>query len=221
MPPRKQASPSFEDLRIEAVTLRLRGDSPLICHAWSQKARQQMLAKQMDQGTRRRETRDPLRDYADSLYWISERPEALSLESIAEGRFGFPTIGFKSAAVDACSHIAGITKVEARGAFHIPGELVGIEGQPRMREDVCRIGMGVADLRFRGEFETWAATLTLRVNLNVISVDRLVRLFDTAGFAIGIGEWRPQKDGSNGMFHVEQVGELQRTGGRWAQAVAS
>jgi len=27
-------------------------------------------------------------------------------------------------------------------------------------------------------------------------------LFNVAGFAIGVGDWRPQKDGSNGMFRV-------------------
>jgi hypothetical protein len=30
-----------------------------------------------------------------------------------------------------------------------------------------------------------------------------VNLFNVAGFAVGVGEWRPERDGSNGMFHVQ------------------
>jgi hypothetical protein len=46
----------------------------------------------------------------------------------------------------------------------------------------------------------------VRHNPNVLSVEQIINLFNVAGFAIGVGEWRPQKDGSNGMFHVEMEG---------------
>jgi hypothetical protein len=45
--------------------------------------------------------------------------------------------------------------------------------------------------------------VTVRYNRNVLSAEQIVSLFNTAGFAIGIGEWRPQKNGGFGMFHVE------------------
>jgi hypothetical protein len=35
-----------------------------------------------------------------------------------------------------------------------------------------------------------------------------VNLFNTAGFAIGVGEWRPQRDGSYGMFHIASAEEV-------------
>lgn len=117
--------------------------------------------------------------------------------------FGFPTVAFKAAAVDSCSHIDGVTKVEARGAFHIDSEFVVIRGIPEMREDMVRVGMGTADIRYRGEFKKWSTTFRLRYNANVLSDEQIINLFNTAGFAIGVGEWRPQKDGSFGMFHVE------------------
>jgi hypothetical protein len=34
-------------------------------------------------------------------------------------------------------------------------------------------------------------------------MEQIVNLFNIGGFACGVGEWRPGKDGSNGMFHVE------------------
>jgi hypothetical protein len=78
-----------------------------------------------------------------------------------------------------------------------------IEGHPDMREDMVRIGMGTADLRYRGEFKTWATTLHIRYNARAMSMEQIVNLFNIGGFACGVGEWRPGRDGSNGMFHVE------------------
>ena len=176
------------DLR--QLEVRLVGDSPLICHAWSVKAKKEMLDKQMKRAKSAKEAKDPERDYRDSLY------------PLASGGYGFPAVAFKSAAVDACSHVDGVTKVEARGAFHIVGERIRLEGEPNMREDMVRIGMGTADLRYRGEFREWACSLSIRYNAAVISDEQIVNLFNTAGFAIGVGEWRPQRDGSYGMFHT-------------------
>lgn len=178
-------------LDIQMARLRLVGDSALICHAWSEKAKRQMLDKQMKVAKQAQSAKSPEQDYIDSLY---PHPE---------GGYGFPAVAFKAAAVDACSHIAGVTKVEARGAFHIVGDLVKIVGEPSPREDMVRVGMGTADIRYRGEFKQWSAELLIRFNANVLSIAQLGNLFNTGGFAIGVGEWRPQRDGSFGMFHVE------------------
>lgn len=182
-------------LTIQKLDIVLVGDSELICHAWSKKAKEEMLAKQMKKAKAPKAAKDPEQDFRESLY---PHPD---------GGYGFPSVAFKSAAVDACSHVANITKVEARGAFHIIGDLVKIEGEPTMREDMVRIAMGTADIRYRGEFKKWRAHFTLRYNVNVLSPEQILNLFDTAGFAVGVGEWRPQKDGSKGMFHVERDGE--------------
>ncbi|MCZ2076564.1 MAG: hypothetical protein LC130_16400 [Bryobacterales bacterium] len=182
-------------LNIKMASVTLIGDSPLICHAWSSKAKKEMLDKQMKKAKQAKEAKDPQKDYEESLY------------PLPGGGYGFPAVAFKSAAVDACSHVANITKVEARGSFHISDEMVPITGKPRPREDMVRIGMGTADIRYRGEFPKWKATFTVRYNANVLTLEQLLNLFNTAGFAIGIGEWRPQKDGSYGMFHVETAVE--------------
>lgn len=183
-------------LKIGQARITLIGDSSLICHAWSHKAKSQMLAKQMKQAKQGKAAKDPEQDFRDSLY------------PLPNGRgYGFPAVAFKSAAVDACSHVDGVTKVEARGAFHINGEMVEIEGAPTMREDMVRIAMGTADIRYRGEFKEWRVTFVVRYNENVLSLEQIVNLFNTAGFAIGVGEWRPQKDGNHGMFHVATAEE--------------
>jgi hypothetical protein len=178
------------------MQIRLIGDAPLICHAWSQKAKQQMLDKQTKQAKAARAAKDPMQDFLDSLY------------PFPGGGYGFPAIGLKSSAVDACSHVEGITKVEARGAFHIQAELVKIEsGEPTMREDMVRVGLGTADIRYRGQFLKWAINVPITFNAGVLSVGQITNLFNVAGFSIGIGEWRPQRDGMFGLFHVAREGE--------------
>jgi hypothetical protein len=188
-PPSVQVS--IPAMQIGQFEITLIGDSSLVCHKWSDKAKKQMLGKQMKEAKQAREAKDPVQDYKDSLY---EYPG---------GGYGFPTIAFKAAAVDACSHAGDITKVLARGAFHIDGDLVKINGKPQMREDMVRVGMGQADIRYRGEFIEWSATFSIRYNRSVLSPEQIVNLFNIAGFAIGVGEHRPQKDGSWGMFHVK------------------
>jgi len=182
---------SIPPLSISIMKLTLIGDSPLITHQWSAKAKKMMLDKQMKKATGAREAKNPEQDYKDSLYMHPD------------GGYGFPAIAFKAAAVDAATFVDGITKVEMRGAFHINDELVKIEGSPAPREDVVRVGMGTADLRYRAEFKKWKTTLTIRYNSRAISAEQITNMFQNAGFAIGIGEWRPQKDGRNGMFHVQ------------------
>ena len=77
-----------------------------------------------------------------------------------------------------------------------------------MREDMVRVGMGTADIRYRPEFPKWRAEMTLRYNADAISLDQIVNIFNLAGFGVGVGEWRPERDGQFGMFHVATDAEL-------------
>ena len=178
-------------MNIKLAEIFLIGDSPLISHKWSEKSKKEIRDKQQKKAKTAKDIRNPEVEFEDSLYHIEG------------GGYGFPAVAFKAAAVNACSHVDGITKVHARGAFHIMCELVTIEGdKPIQREDMVRVGMGVADLRYRGEFKKWHCKIPVRFNANVLSLEQITNIFDTAGFSTGVGEWRPQKNGDYGMFHV-------------------
>jgi len=184
-------------LQIETVNVTLIGDTPLIVHRWSEKAKKQMLDKQMKKATAGKEAKDPERDFRESLYVLED------------GSYGFPIIGFKAAAVTACTSIGSMTKVAARQAFHVDGEFAVIEGdEPTMREDMVRVVMGTADIRYRGEFRNWFTTIAVKYNANVMSAEQILNLMQTAGFAVGVGEWRPEKDGQYGRFHVATAQEM-------------
>lgn len=183
-------------IEIKTYALRLVGDSPLICHAWSAKAKQEMLDKQMGKARGKKEPKDPQADYEGAFY------------RLPNGNPGFPTIAFKAAAVNAARQVEGLTMTFLRGAFHTVGELVEIQGIPHMREDMVRVGMGTADIRFRPEWVNWFVNLIVRLNTRSLTLEQLIHLFNQAGFSVGVGEWRPEKDGRNGMFHVEVVDEV-------------
>lgn len=73
-----------------------------------------------------------------------------------------------------------------------------------MREDMVRVGMGSADIRYRGQFNNWYADLTIVYNENGDkSLDEIVTIMNAGGYVCGLGEWRPEKDGQYGMYHID------------------
>lgn len=190
---------TIEIPRIELgyLEILLIGDSPLIMHKWSEKAKKEMLDKQMKVAKKGREAKDPEQDYQDCIYYDSD------------GDFAFPSVAFKNAAVSACRFTDGTKMTVARGAFHVEGEFVKIKDtKPNPREDMVRVGMGTADIRYRAEFKGWTANVRLAYNKHALSSAQIVNLFNLAGFGVGVGEWRPEKNGQFGRFHVANETEV-------------
>ena len=192
-------------LNEKVLMLKIVGDTPLITHKWSEKQKRQIRDKQAKKANNAKEARDPWQEFCESMYWLSEMPMTPTEEDIKEAKFGFKSIALKDAAVTACTSVTGVTKIAARQSFHVVGEFLEIKSDPPyMREDAVRIGMGTSDLRYRGCFENWSITFKVRYNADLLSAEQLVHLFNIAGFAVGLGEWRPEKNGQNGMFHVDR-----------------
>ncbi|MCC6311362.1 MAG: hypothetical protein IT345_10650 [Trueperaceae bacterium] len=178
-----------ERIDVRHIRLKIVGDSPLITHAWSDKAKKMMLDKQQKRGAQAKEAKNPEQDYEDSLYRLSD------------GSCGFPAVGVKACAIRGAKSL-GLVMTDARAAFHINGDLLKINGEPHPREDMVRIGMGTADIRYRGEFSDWSIDLPITYNARTVSAEQIVAMLDAGGFGTGLGEWRPEKDGQFGRFHV-------------------
>lgn len=178
--------------QIIRLKVHVAGTSPLISHRWSDKAKKQMLDKQMKKASKAKDAKNPEQEYEDSLY------------PYEDGGYGFPAVAFKAAAVRAGTY-ADMHMTFLRGAFHVSGELVAIDGQPQIREDMVRLNGKTADIRYRGEFPKWSSSVPVELNEAVLSQEQLVNLFTVAGFAVGVGEWRPEKNGQYGRFTVESV----------------
>jgi hypothetical protein len=175
------------DLRL--IQVDIFGKTPLICNKWSEKAKREMLDKQMGK-PKVKAFKNPEEDYKNSLY------------ELPSGGYGFPAVAFKNAAVRAASNL-DLTMVQARQMFFVRADeddCVKIDGEPTMREDMVRLQGKTADIRYRGEFRDWKTTLTIEYNAGVISDEQVVNLFQLAGFSVGVGEWRPEKNGAFGCF---------------------
>lgn len=222
------------------TTVRIVGDTPLIMHAWSAKAKREILEKEIGATkTKAREPKNPIEDFAASMYWLTPMPEEFTEECVSEAlenaRFGFPVTGIKQAAISAAYRMGWVKdKMSLRGAFFIEPDFDSYYGgdlnidfekkkisitpnamrkeqiveirsdTPTMREDNVKVGMGAADLRYRGEFTNWYADLRIKFNANgQYSLEQIINIINAGGCVCGIGEWRPERDGQYGMYHVE------------------
>ena len=197
---------------IRKTVIHVVGDTPLIVHKWSEKAKKEILDKHMKKAkTKGHDAKDPVADFIDTLYWLDHEPDAKTEEGFAEAlakgaRFGFPATAFKQAAIMG-AYRAGVnmTTTTMKGALHIDAEFVEIKGAISMREDMVTVGSisKVPDIRYRAQFSDWTANIPVKYNAGVLSLEQVVNLFNLGGFSCGVGEWRIERNGTFGSFHVE------------------
>lgn len=215
---------TIKPIEMRAIKITIVGDTPLIMHAWSEKAKKMMLdAQQGKKKGKEKIYRNPVDEFIQSMYWLEGKPEYSDKateeeceiafnEAVKNGaKFGFPVTALKQAAISAAYRMGWVkNKMELRGVFFVDG----CEGQedmmlinsdvPELREDMVKIGMGTADLRYRGEFKNWSAELTVRYNANgQYTLENIINIINAGGMVCGLGEWRPERDGQSGMFHVK------------------
>lgn len=189
--PKEKEVVKIPAMDIQVFRFRLVGDSPLICHQFPAKVRDRISSKQQGEAQPEKKPLDPRQDYLDSLYPMPD----------GDG-YGFPAQAFKLAAVEACTSVREMTKIKASQAFQMMGDLVKIHGEPEMRCDTVRVNKAGVP-RYRGAFNEWYVDVDVRLNVRVLTKAELLNLLNVAGFAVGVGEWRPQRKGNKGMFHVE------------------
>lgn len=175
-----------------AVALEIEGTAPLIQNAFSQKAVEQMLRKHM--GIRvEREKKKP-RECIENATVRNQN-----------GDVCVPPTAIKKAMLSAATGDKSLKKTVLRTSLFIEGQSVPLtyeKMEPRM--DMVRTS-GInrqPDVRFRPMFVNWKARLSV-VFSDQIAVQTIVDLLNRAG-TIGLGEWRPEKDGTFGTFRVSR-----------------
>ena len=187
---------------IELLSVRIVGDTPLIYREWGghsgpcgcQGHRKPVFATALGR-----------------LIYEAETGGQLTLPDADENtKYEFPSGGIRAAMVAACVASDCVPKVQARQAFRMAEQYVEIKGTAKLRQDMVKIGMRIADTRYRAEFNPWYIDLEILYNSKVITPDQLIKILHIAGFAVGIGEWRPERDGQNGQFHTENATHTRR-----------
>ena len=179
------------------IEVRIKGVSPLIVHAWSEKAKRQMREKQMKQARMQKEAKDPQADFEGSKYLNDA------------GRDCIPAAALRNAIISAGRFTDGVPMTRICGSVFFLDDMIEIKyDECRNREDMVRVGgkgpgTGTADLRYRAEYTGWSIALKIEFNANVLSVEQLLNLIQTAGFAVGLCEWRPEKRGQFGRFDID------------------
>lgn len=193
-----QKSVEILEFSIKEVVIPIVGISPLIVHAWSSKSMKMITDKQGGAAkNKKHEIRVPENDYEEAKH------------KSPQGWDGFPSAGFKAAMIRGAKAI-GLVMKDTQTSFFIKADceetqLTRIIGDCRMRTDMVRVGMGSADIRYRPEYPTWSANLTIEFNSGVVSLDQIYQLVKAAGYGCGIGEMRPEKGKFNyGRFKLAQ-----------------
>jgi hypothetical protein len=202
---------TFERFRVWIV-----GDTPLITHSWSEKARLDMLRKQVKAlAPAGRQARDPEEDFQNGLYEISKDV------------YAFPTMAAKLALMSAAHQDKGISKTSILSNVWIDCQMFKVRpalagavcdmpltriygSKPQMREDMVRVGAGLqktSTLAYRPQFFPWAAKITGRFNPTQVPSEALAFLFGEAGRACGLCDWRNEKRGVFGAFHIAREQE--------------
>jgi hypothetical protein len=192
------------------------GDTPLITHSWSEKARLDMLRKQVKAvAPSGRQAREPEVDFQNSLY------------ELGDSVYGFPTTAVKLALLSAAHQDKGVAKTAVLAniwldcrMYKVRPALAGATcdmpltrifgSRPEMREDMVRVGQGLqktSTLAYRAQFSVWAAKITGRFNPTQVPPEALAFLFDEAGRACGLCDWRNEKKGVFGSFHLADADE--------------
>jgi hypothetical protein len=197
------------------VTFEVVGTSDLIVNNFSEKSKAEIRRKQGGEAQGKREKKNPFEQFKGSLYPMDPRkPFPRKTMGIGDSipyypnMFGIPSPAFKNAMISACRFIDGVPMTLVTGALHVSGYLVPIKYKRlTMREDTVRVGKfpnKVADLRYRGEFSAWSASVAIVYNSRIFNAAQIGNLVENAGFHVGLCEWRAEKKGQYGMFALKR-----------------
>lgn len=187
----------LDRIAAETIIVPLIGTTPLIVHRFSEKAKRQMLDAMQGRKSPK-QSKDPEAEYEAAKY------------KFPDGGDGLPVIAFKAATVGGARFYHGVTMTQIKQFMFVRGEvgtdgqsLARIDGIPRMREDVVRVGRGGADLRYRPEYPEWRTALTVTYVTAALTRNSVLSLIDAGGMGVGVGEWRPERDGDFGTYRID------------------
>lgn len=201
-----EATIQIDKIGAETIRVPILGTTPLIVHRFSEKAKRQMLDNMQGRKSPK-EPKNPDAEYQAAFYRLKD------------GNPGFPVIAFKAATVGGARFYSGVTMTALKQFIFLQGEvgddgraLCRIEGEPRMREDVVTVGRGGTDLRYRPEFPEWSTTLDVTYVTSALTRGSVLSLIDAGGMGVGVGEWRPEKDGDFGTYRIDPTREVEVIG---------
>lgn len=196
-----RASSKDETVKIPPINrqravITIRGVTPLLCDRLSEQVIDAIEGAQTGAARGPKAPRDPEKEWQSKLY------------PLPEGGYGFPGSGIKKAMVNAGGRFADEQMTRLRGMFNVEADTVPIRGtEPKLRRDAGRLQGKTITPIYRAQFSEWEMDIPFSYNADLITVDQLANLVQFAGFSVGIGAWRPEKNGTFGQFEPVSVEE--------------
>ncbi len=190
------AAPNFA-----TAVFTIQGTTPLVIHAFSQKAMGQIRKGQTEgQQAKIRNKREPKNfqeAYENAMY------------KSPDGWCGISAAAMRAAMIAAC-RVAGVVMTRAKLSVFVQPDgydaktmtpLIKIaKGEPQYYETYVRLDNGSADLRARPRWAPgWEAKVTITYDADQMALGDVTNLLVRVGMQVGIGEGRPNSKESCGM----------------------
>ncbi len=211
------------------LQLTIVGSTPILVHRMSPRALDILAGRQegTDVVKSKKEPRLPVREYRECMYLIHDslphvthdeweekfREEILALGGAFKKKgkdvHGFPVIAVYKAMKRACKYIAGLSMADAPAMFRIQNDGGDISelselkySTNMMRRDRVVLQGKIATVTYRSQYNNWSLSLAVEFSPDMISPEKIINVVSRAG-SVGIGAWRPEKDGIFGQFHID------------------
>lgn len=213
---KKAESITISAPNIQAINVRIVGDTPLMMARFSQKAMQAMsdvMTGTTKKGSRK--ARDP-KDFEEDY----EQAKHLALVQKGDEEWiGIPCSALRAALISAC-RLTGFTMTRAKLSLFVISEgidkvdsvpLFRVYGEPEMNIAAVRNATGVFDLRARPLWQKWYAQPTIQFDADQFSTEDVLNLLRRVGMQVGLLEGRPDSKNSAGQglgtFHIEDLSD--------------
>jgi len=211
------------ELKRARIVYHVVGETPLLMNSMSVKAQRELLLPRgrktavEKQGSLKHE---PLQEYRDSIYRARRGSDTV---------LALLNTQFKAALCTAALDIPGAKKAQIGRLTSIEGgERLPLYGVPEIFCSVVRSAdiNKTPDIRTRCIVPRWACTVEVTYTVPVLNATVISSLFATAGYTMGVGDWRPQKgSGTFGRWRIVEPDDKEyldiiKTGGAEAQQAA-
>jgi hypothetical protein len=185
------------EIQTRRVEFCLLGQTPLLMNRFSEKARREMMLPALKKNRAEKSSslkHDPVAEYRAAAY--------RNRDPNSDAFFHMPTGAFHKAIGQAAIDIPGQAKSVMLRLTSIASVNVDLFGIPQLHISMVRSGgmASVPDMRTRPCFREWACSVQFDLISNLVSERQITALIAAAGMICGVGDWRPQKGGSNGKF---------------------
>ena len=225
---RKAKTDEIEQVQIVELTrarivYHIVGETPLLMNSMSVKAQRELLLPRGRKTAAEKQgslKHDPLQEFRDSIYRARKGSETV---------LALMNTQFKAALCTAALDVPGAKKAQIGRLTSIEGgERLALYGVPEVMCSVVRSAdiNKTPDIRTRAIVPKWACKVEVTYTTPVLNATVISSLFATAGYTMGVGDWRPQKgSGTFGRWRIveptdKEYLEIIKTGGAAAQQAA-